>query len=308
MEITFQPETETKRSPQGQPQPAMPLVSVVIPCFNHGKYLQEAVESIWRQGYPATEIIVVDDGSVDNTRQVAEALPGVIYVYQENQGLSSARNTGIRHSHGEFLVFLDADDWLLPGALEMNVRLLKQDHKLAFVSGGHDKVFEEEGITKEEVTQVTANHYLHLLQGNYIGMHATVMYRRWVFEEMTYDTSLKRCEDYDLYLRIARKHPVLHHTGKIAAYRLHTTNMSGNIPGMLSTTLDVLDRQQTCLKTHQEKEAFSRGHEIWKEYYCDELYKSLITGKAPASVKATRTLLQYRPILLLKFIVKSLVS
>ncbi|KAA3437210.1 glycosyltransferase [Rufibacter hautae] len=286
----------------------MPLVSVVIPCFNHGKYLPEAVESIWSQGYPATEIIVVDDGSIDTTREVTESLPGVRYIYQENQGLSAARNTGIKHSHGEFLVFLDADDWLLPGALEMNVLLLQQDHELAFVSGGHDKVFEEEGITKEDVTPVAADHYLHLLQGNYIGMHATVMYRRWVFEEMAYDTSLRRCEDYDLYLRIARKHPVLHHTGKVAAYRLHTTNMSGNIPGMLSTTLQVLDRQRTSIQTPREKEAYARGHEIWKEYYCDELYKNLLNKKAPASLQAAQTLLKYRPILLLKFIVKSIVS
>jgi glycosyltransferase involved in cell wall biosynthesis len=278
----------------------LPLVSVIIPCYNHGRYLREAIESVWQQAYPATEVVVVDDGSTDNTEEVTKQC-GVTYLYQENQGLSAARNTGIRNSHGELLVFLDADDWLLPGALELNVRYLQQNEELAFVSGGHDKVFVEDGITKEDITEVTSDHYAHLLQGNYIGMHATVMYRRWVFDEMEYDTSLKRCEDYDLYLRIARKYPVLHHTGKIAAYRLHTANMSSNIPGMLSTVLEVLERQQDRLRTPAETKAYTNGQEIWKTYYCQELYQNLLRGKASFTFAAYLTLAKHKPSLLLKF-------
>jgi glycosyltransferase involved in cell wall biosynthesis len=285
---------------------ATPLVSVIIPCYNHAEYLQEAFESVWQQKYPALEVIVVDDGSSDDTKGVVEKSAGVKYIHQANQGLSAARNTGIRHSKGELLVFLDADDWLLPGAINTNVVYLQQNEKLAFVSGAHEKVFVDEETVKEEVYEVPSDHYLHLLQGNYIGMHATVMYRRWVFEEFTYDTSLKACEDYDLYLKVARKYPVLHHTTKIAAYRLHTSNMSGNIPFMLATALKVLNRQDRNLRNTMEEEAFKNGHTIWKDYYCAELYRKLLSKKAPVSKEAISTLIKHKPALGLKYMIKTI--
>lgn len=277
------------------------LVSVIIPCYNHGQYLQEAVESVWSQRYKAVEVIVVDDGSTDNTREVAAKCAGVRYIYQANQGLSAARNTGISHSQGEFLVFLDADDWLLPDAIRTNAQYLQQDEQLAFVSGGHDKVFVEEGVTKEDLTEVKDNHYLHLLQGNYIGMHATVMYRRRIFDEIQYDTTLKRCEDYDLYLKIARKHPVHHHCQKIAAYRIHTTNMSANIPAMLTTVLEVLARQQSQLQTPAEKKAYQRGQRVWKHYYCKDLYRKMLAKKVPVTKETLYILLQHQPSLILRY-------
>ncbi|WP_347160186.1 glycosyltransferase [Pontibacter chitinilyticus] len=284
-----------------QQQAALPLVSVIIPCYNHAVYLPEAFASIWQQHYPAVEVIVVDDGSTDNTRAVAEAGAGIRYIYQENQGLSAARNTGIRHSKGELLVFLDADDWLLPGALHTNVRYLQQNPQLAFVSGAHDKVFVDEGVVKEEIHEVPANHYQQLLQGNYIGMHATVMYRRWVFDELQYDVSLRFCEDYDLYLNVARKYPVAHHTYKIAAYRLHTANMSANIPRMLETVLQVLDRQKDRLRSAAEEHAYKAGHRVWKTYYSKEIYRKLRRRKIPASSEILMTLLKNKPSLFLKY-------
>ncbi|AHM60585.1 family 2 glycosyl transferase [Flammeovirgaceae bacterium 311] len=290
-------------------QPTIPsaVVSVIIPCYNHGNYLTEAVESIYQQGYSPVEIIVVDDGSSDNTKDIAARLKGVQYVYQQNQGLSAARNTGIRHATGEFIIFLDADDWLLPGAITTNLRYLQQNPKAAFVSGAHDKVFVDTNTVREERSEVTQDHYAHLMQGNYIGMHATVMYRRWVFNEFQYDTSLRSCEDYDLYLKITRKYPVVHHGEKIAAYRLHNSNMSGNIPFMLSMALAVLDRQQQQLKTSKEKEAFRRGHGIWKEYYTKELYQKLRAGKAPANKASLLTLLKYQPLLLCKYLLTKVI-
>src|ERR687890_1245755 len=101
------------------------LVSVVIPCYNQAHFLGEAIESVLAQSYKDFEIIVVDDGSPDNTSEVAARYPGVRCVRQENQGLAGARNTGIRESKGEYLVFLDADDRLLAEALEVGVKNLE---------------------------------------------------------------------------------------------------------------------------------------------------------------------------------------
>ena len=111
------------------------LITVVITCYNHGHYLTEAIDSILVQDYKNVEIIVVDDGSTDNTKEVAAKYSTVRYVYQNNQGLSAARNTGIDHSSGEFILFLDADDWLLPRALNINYQYLQAQQKTAFVSG-----------------------------------------------------------------------------------------------------------------------------------------------------------------------------
>ena len=282
---------------------AAPLVSVVIPCFNHGRFLPKSIESIQQQAYPATEIIVVDDGSTDNTREVTQSYPQVRYVYQKNQGLSAARNTGIAHSKGEFLIFLDADDWLFPGAIEINLAYLRRHEQVAYVSGAHFKMFVDDNEIKEDKVEVTSDHYIHLLRGNYIGVPAAVMYRRWAFKDLLFDlTPPNSCADYDMFLNIARQYPVLHHTQPIAAYRMHSSNMSSNIPSMLQTVLKVLRLQKKNLKTDAEKKALQKGEQIWKEYYCKEMYKKLVTGKLMPTKEVYETLLKFGP----KYLVKSL--
>ena len=282
-----------------------PLVSIIIPSYNHGGYLKEAVASIVTQHYPATEIVIVDDGSQDNTKEIVKEIQGISYIYQQNQGLSAARNTGIKNCTGDYLIFLDADDWLLPGSIATNVQYLQANNDLAFVSGAHDKVFVDKGEVRHEYQAVSANHYQQFLQGNYIGMHATVMYRRQVFDEFSFDVSLRACEDYDLYLNVSRKYPVLHHEKNIAAYRLHSTNMSGNIPLMLKTVLKVLDRQQVNLETAAEKDAFQRGHEVWKDYYTTELLKKLSLQGASPTEAEVKIILKYRPGPGFKYILKN---
>src|ERR671911_2120937 len=123
------------RSPQKEQEGVAGLVSVVIPCYNQAHFLGEAIESVLAQSYPRFEIIVVDDGSTDDTSKVAARYPGVRYVYQNNQGVSAARNSGLARSEGEYVVFLDADDRLLPEALETGLKCLEARPECAFVSG-----------------------------------------------------------------------------------------------------------------------------------------------------------------------------
>lgn len=257
-----------------------PLVSVIIPCFNQGKFLGEAIASVRQQTYPNIEIIVVDDGSTDNTRAVAMSCADVKYVYQTNGGLSAARNYGLAQSNGLFLVFLDADDILYQEAIACNVQYLLQNPSWAFVSGGHDKV--DEWLNplndQEESGIVSGDHYQALLRGNYIGMHAAVMYRCRVFDEFRYDTSLRACEDYDLYFRVARKYPVGSHMQKVAAYRHHGGNMSGKILNMLKHVRKVHARQFAVLRNEEERHAWKAGRTIWTKYYAKQLYRQLFTA------------------------------
>src|SRR5438132_788772 len=155
-----------------------PRISVIIPCYKHAHFLAGAIESALGQTHKNVEVIVVDDGSPDATEQVAKRFP-VKYVRQENRGLSAARNTGMRESTGKFLVFLDADDRLLPNAIADGLEAFKNNQRCAFVSGDNRRVAPDGSpVATPERVRASENHYADFLRGNYIGMHATVMYRR----------------------------------------------------------------------------------------------------------------------------------
>jgi glycosyltransferase involved in cell wall biosynthesis len=255
------------------------LISVVIPCYNHGRFLSEAIDSVLSQSHKHVEIVVVDDGSTDCTKEVVYnrygGVDAVKYVYQHNQGLSAARNTGIDNSTGNYFVFLDADDWLLDNALATNLSFLQANKLLAFVSGGHILLNVREEYREEKCEIVNGDHYNEMLTKNYIGMHATVMYQRWVFDEFRFDTTLRASEDYDMYLHVTRKYPVLHHTHSIAVYRFHDSNMSGDIYKMFTYTLLVLLRQKKALKTEREKGSLEKGIATWRNYYSMKLLQTL---------------------------------
>lgn len=253
------------------------LVSVVIPCYNHGRYLSVAIDSVLAQTYTNFEIIVVDDGSADNTKEVAHAYNGVRYIYKQNAGLSAARNTGITESKGEYLLFLDADDWLYPDALEINLQYLQQNRASAFVSGAYINIFEDSGKTLPCTVVVEKDHYQMLLSYNYVGMVAAVLFRAWAFEKVTFDVNLKSCEDYDIYLKLARSHPVIHHTHIIAAYRRHSANMSGNRAVMVASFFVALQKQKPLLQTKKEQSLYNITYK--------SLYKQIFAVKEKAGEK-----------------------
>jgi glycosyltransferase involved in cell wall biosynthesis len=260
------------------------LVSVIIPCYNQAQYLGETIESVVRQTYPHFEIIVVDDGSTDNTSEVAARYEAVRYVRQENQGRPAVpRNRGLSESKGAYLVFLDADDRLLPHALETGVHYLDAHPECAFVSG-HCQVITTDGTPLPTAQRpcVEKDHYLALLQDNYIWMPAAVMFRRDAVESMMgFDTcmSKKGSEDYDLYLRIAAKSPVYCHDQVIAEYRKHEQSVSSNPEWMLKATLKVLRGQQDRVKGDKRyEEAYNSGIRFWKEYYGEGIVEKVRAG------------------------------
>lgn len=253
-----------------------PLVSVIITAYNHAKYLPDSINSVLIQTYKEKEIIVVDDGSTDDTEKVVADYPQVRYIKQENKGLAAARNTGIFNSEGNFIVFLDADDLLYPHALSKNLKYFDKYPECAFISGWHDRVNENKKLIETyESSQPEHDHYNALLQGNYIGMHAAVMYRREILNHFLFDEALPACEDYDLYLRIAKNNPVFSHAEKLAAYRIHHHNMSNNISLMLNKAEEALKKNYLPLKTRQSKPYFLQGKKNWRQYYAKEIYRRI---------------------------------
>src|SRR5215203_3415574 len=245
------------------------LVSVVIPCYNQAHFLGEAIESVLAQSYTNFEVIVVDDGSEDTTSEVASGYEGVRLIRQENGGLSAARNRGLAEASGEYVVFLDSDDRLLVEALEVGVRELESHPECAFVSGTLRHITVDGAPTWVKPSAYVDDHYVALLRRNYVGTPATVMFRKWVFGETGgFDVSLRACEDYDLYLRIARRFPIYHHGELVAEYRRHGATMSADPALMLRSAVAVLRSKREHVRGNEEYEkAYKDGVEFWQDCY-----------------------------------------
>ena len=223
----------------------MSTVAVVITTYNHACFLGAALRSTLAQSVPPDEIIVVDDGSVDHPERVACRFDAARCIRQPNAGLSAARNTGWRAATSEFVVFLDADDRLLPDALAANLRRLDAAPAAGFSYGGYVNVDAASGRRAVAEFHPAMDGYPSLLRRNLIGMHAAVMYRRSCLAEIGgFDEGLASCEDYDVYLRLSLRHPLVYGPEPLAEYWHHRANMSRDSATMLRSALAVLRRQR----------------------------------------------------------------
>jgi glycosyltransferase involved in cell wall biosynthesis len=245
-------------------------VAVIIATYNQARFLSEAISSILAQTRPADEIVVVDDGSTDDPGAVASQYPGVKIICQSNRGRSAARNEGLRNCSSSHVVFLDADDRLLPMALELGAEQAIKYPKCGFVYGGHYDINEDGSVRKaQHWYPIVGNAHLALLRRNLVRMQATALFRRDILIEAGgYDEKLERAEDYDLYLRIAQRYDVAAYPDIIAEYRWHGDNTSGNPIKMLRAILDVLARhEQRIDRGASERLALREGRAIWRDYY-----------------------------------------
>jgi glycosyltransferase involved in cell wall biosynthesis len=248
------------------------LVSVIIPSYNYGDFIGEAIESVLAQTYRNFEIVVVDDGSTDATQAVVARFPAVHYLYQANQGIAVARNAGIAASKGDYVVFLDADDKLLPGALETGVNCLREHPECVFVSG-HQEVISQNGLfPTPPIVCVEENHYRALLDYNYICTVGQVMFRRSVFAATGFDTSVPGCDDIELYLRITKEYPVYCHDRMVVQHRIHGSNTSRNKLMMLRSSSRLYQRHLASVRGNPELEALCRqGIEYCRKFLRIEL-------------------------------------
>src|SRR5918993_1347670 len=234
-------------------------VSVVIPCYNQAHFLGEAIDSVLSQSYTDFEVIVVDDGSQDDTQGVASTYvdedPRVRLVSQENRGLAGDAEKGVGGDRGEYVVFLYFGNRLAEAALEVGVRELEANPDCAFVSGQYRAIaVDGSHLWRPYDPPVEQDGYLMLLQYCF-GMPAVVMYRRWVFEEVGgFDGSVDAAADWDLYLRVARRFPIYHHGRVVAEYRQHGTSMNQKPALMLKSTITVLRSQQRYLGDDKRRE------------------------------------------------------
>jgi glycosyltransferase involved in cell wall biosynthesis len=245
-------------------------VAVIIPTYNHAHFLPQAITSVLAQTRCPDEIIVVDDGSTDDPAAVVSQFPGVRLIRQSNRGRSAARNVGIGIARSSHVVFLDADDRLLPKALELGMACAAKNAKCGFVYGGHRDI-KADGSPEADhpFYPVSGDAHLALLRRNFVRMQAAVIFRRDVLTDIGgFDEGISLAEDYDLYLRVAQRHPIAAHSALVAEYRKHGTNTSRDPVQMLDATFAVLDRhfRRTPLNS-AEQIALEEGQTIWRAYY-----------------------------------------
>jgi len=185
------------------------LVTVIIPTYNSAKYITEAVDSVLAQTYKNFEIIVVDDGSTDDTDEVLKPyMDKIIYIKKKNGGPASARNRGIESSSGEFIAFLDADDVWLPEKLERQVEFMKNNPEVEIIFTKVANYEDPENQTLGRINIKDGYIFDQLLKrGNFINastvlLKAECIKNKELFDE---DKRLISVEDYNLWLRLARK-------------------------------------------------------------------------------------------------------
>ncbi|MDD4701953.1 MAG: glycosyltransferase [Desulfovibrio sp.] len=215
-----------------------PLVSVIVPTHNYARFLPEAVHSVLRQraGNIDVEVIVVDDGSTDNTQDVAREMKrDIVYIRQEKSGVSTARNTGIQKARGDYVVFLDADDVLMEGVLSAHLAMFAEhphldmslcrcfDYHVPGSSGGN------------RLWPLVRGHWnIHICCYNIAPIHCFMLREKTVRQAGLFNTSLTGCEDYEYWLRCFSTgcRAGLAAEG-LAIYRRHQTSASANRQHML---------------------------------------------------------------------------
>lgn len=223
----------------------MNMVSVIIPAHNQGRYLGAAIQSALDQTYPRIEVIVVDDGSTDDTAAVAAGFadPRLRYLYQANRGLSAARNTGIQAAQGLYLSYLDSDDLFLPHKLALLVAELEDKPELGLVAGQAIPIDEAGRQIGEVFTRPFPTDSAQLLLGNPVHVGSILLRRSWQERVGFFDEGLRSYEDWDMWLRLARAGCEMGWVAQpVSLYRFHQAQMTRISSQMTTATFAVLDK------------------------------------------------------------------
>jgi len=211
----------------------MPKVSVVIPTYNSAALVREAIQSALNQTYSDFEVIVVDDGSRDNTESVVRSFGDkVCYVKQDNRGAGAARNHGIIRSQGKYVAFLDADDLWLPGKLAEQIPLLDRDPEIGLVYSDWAVVAEKGKAEPSYLTNrpaVSGYVFDELVQWGFILTSGTVVRRSCLDDVGCFDESLSIAQDFDLWIRICYRWKIALVNKPLVIKRNRDGNLSSNL-------------------------------------------------------------------------------
>src|SRR3954464_6651056 len=254
-----------------------PTVTVIIPCHNQAHFLASAIRSAQAQGGVSLDVIVVDDGSADDTQMVARRCDAAL-VGQVNRGVAAARNAGLQAASGEFVIFLDADDELLPDAASSGCELLRRMPSAAAV-GRHCQMMAADGVRLYTVPPAppVGTVYGELLHRNVIWTPGAVVFRRAAIAAAGgFPDGVSPSADYAMYLRLARAGQLVLDRRDAVRYRQHAANMSADPVLMLHATMGVLARERQWLPRGWRR-AYASGREAWSAYYGERVVEQMRT-------------------------------
>jgi hypothetical protein len=244
-------------------------ISVVIPAYNAGRYLARAIDSVLAQSRPADEIIVVDDGSSDNTPDVAARYAGrICFIRQGNAGASVARNTGIEAASGEWIAFLDADDEWLPEKLHVQMEHLGRNPELVWTTGnylccvctrGHSEPHLKPTAVRELLSgKEYLEDYFQALPGGLGGCTGTMLIRRTaLLEAGLFRPGQLRGNDYDMWWRIAYRYPKIGYVAEpLAVYHLDVEGSIIRKHGDAAASCELIERHLKLAAEHGRLDAF----------------------------------------------------
>ena len=235
---------------------AKPCVTVIIPTYNRAHLITHAIDSVLHQTYQNFELIVVDDGSQDNTSDVLANYRGrLYYIRQSHLGSSEARNTALRMAKGDYIAFLDSDDRWLPTKLEKQLPFLESDestglvHTYTSIIGENGEEVPAESRIRLRLHQQSARkgYSYEVMSKQCIIWPSTILVRRECFDQSGFDPRVEAFEDWDLYLRIALKYRLVLLPETLVQFRIHKNHRTNRefVSGRVNTCLkhlDILDK------------------------------------------------------------------
>ncbi|MBN2018002.1 MAG: glycosyltransferase [Candidatus Cloacimonetes bacterium] len=273
----------------------MKRVSVVIPTYNCADYITEAVDSVLNQTYKEIEVVVIDDGSTDQTKHILSVYNDkIMYLYQENHGVAVARNKGIEVSNGDYISFLDSDNKWLPDLLADSVAILENKPDIGLVHSGKIRINENGDVIEDHSQKKGIKHlsgYIYknlLLRKANFNLSSVVVRMKCIEEVGMFDVNLSKigCEDRDFFIRIAKKYKIQYINKPLYLGRFRESSMSANYTNMMRGRYYIVDKYCPPHKglNFFRNKALSAIHlqrgdsDIWKSEYesgLKEYYRSI---------------------------------
>lgn len=226
------------------------LITIIIPTYNYGHYIGHAIQSVIDQNDEHVELIIVDDGSADNTKEVIETfynkLPNRLrYFYQENRGAAAARNYGVKHAKGDYFLFLDADDRLLAAALQHLRQFAISHPTIDMICGGHLDINPVGKVRSRPFNRPLSTNkiknFTGYLRGEFSLFNGAAIFHRRIFNKLSYPEKLQINEDVVLILQVLALYNCASIAEPVAVFHKHTNSLRHNFEYIKKDRLAVVD-------------------------------------------------------------------
>jgi len=277
-------------------QNAQKLISVIMPTYNRVDYLPLAIDSVLNQTYRNLELLIIDDGSTDATRELINSYNDdrIFYSYQHNQGQSVARKSGLNNARGQFICFLDSDDLMKPGKLERQLQLMEANPDYHVIYG-ENEIIDEKGQVQTQARSIrrySGNIMKELLAFNFIEFE-TAMIRRVCFDEMGGpNVNTRVADDYELFLKFSTRYKFLYVPEIFAQYRVMASQISSNKDKRFQSNFTILSN---FFKLYPELVDSHMIDYTWCRFYTNRGRYQASVGRLKQAFSDYLTAIKYKP-------------